>query len=112
MFRFFQGFHLVGYFSKEKLSQQKYNVSCIMTLPQYQRQGYGRFLIDFSYLLSKVEGMYGTPEKPLSDLGRVSYHAYWKSCVLEYLQSIGKVPSLSIDVSSSFLSNFELLHRS
>ncbi|XP_021960551.1 uncharacterized protein LOC110856375 isoform X2 [Folsomia candida] len=91
------GCHLVGYFSKEKLCQQKYNVSCIMTLPQYQRQGFGRFLIDFSYLLSKVEGQYGTPEKPLSDLGRVSYHAYWKSCVLEYLQTIGKVPSLSID---------------
>lgn len=42
------GCHLVGYFSKEKHCQQKYNVSCIMTLPQYQRKGYGRFLIDFS----------------------------------------------------------------
>ena len=42
------GSHLVGYFSKEKHCQQKYNVSCIMTMPQYQRQGYGRYLIDFS----------------------------------------------------------------
>lgn len=47
-----KGCHLIGYFSKEKLCQQKYNVSCIMTMPQYQRQGYGRFLIHFSqYLL-------------------------------------------------------------
>jgi len=43
-----KGCHLIGYFSKEKLCQQKYNVSCIMTMPQYQRQGYGRFLIHFS----------------------------------------------------------------
>lgn len=79
-----KGFHLVGYFSKEKHCQQKYNVSCILTMPQYQRQGFGRFLIEFSYLLSKEEGQPGTPEKPLSDLGRVSYHAYWKSVLLEY----------------------------
>ena len=49
-----KGCHLVGYFSKEKHCQQRYNVSCIMTLPMYQRQGYGRFLIDFSKYKSPV----------------------------------------------------------
>ncbi|XP_019740738.1 histone acetyltransferase KAT6A isoform X2 [Hippocampus comes] len=83
-----KGCHLVGYFSKEKHCQQKYNVSCIMILPQYQRKGYGRFLIDFSYLLSKREGQPGSPEKPLSDLGRLSYMAYWRSEVLECLHRV------------------------
>ncbi|XP_017756540.1 PREDICTED: histone acetyltransferase KAT7 isoform X2 [Eufriesea mexicana] len=42
-----EGCHTVGYFSKEKSSFLNYNVSCILTLPPYQRQGYGRLLIDF-----------------------------------------------------------------
>ncbi|XP_053671514.1 histone acetyltransferase KAT6B-like [Anopheles nili] len=79
------GHHMVGYFSKEKLNHLRYNVSCILTLPQYQRQGYGRFLIDFSYLLSRVELKPGTPERPLSDLGRLSYQQYWCSVLLSYL---------------------------
>ncbi|CAH8596856.1 unnamed protein product [Schistosoma intercalatum] len=78
-------FHLVGYFSKEKRSVQKYNLSCILVLPPYQKQAYGRFLIDFSFLLSRIEGQPGSPEKPLSQLGNLSYQSYWRSKVLPFL---------------------------
>ena len=79
------GYHFVGYFSKEKRPSSQNNVSCILTLPIHQRKGYGNLLIDFSYLLTKVEEKTGSPEKPLSDLGLVSYRSYWRLVLCRYL---------------------------
>jgi len=85
-------------------------VSCILTLPIHQRKGYGNLLIEFSkykilknlrilfrrnsyisfhffigYLLTKRESKTGSPEKPLSDLGLLSYRYYWRNVLFEVL---------------------------
>ncbi|KAI1763911.1 hypothetical protein GGR53DRAFT_496010 [Hypoxylon sp. FL1150] len=81
------GYHFVGYFSKEKRASSQNNVSCILTLPIHQRKGYGHLLIDFSYLLTKVEEKTGSPEKPLSDMGLVSYRNYWRLILCKYFMA-------------------------
>ncbi|CEP60131.1 NuA4 histone acetyltransferase complex catalytic subunit ESA1 LALA0_S01e03730g [Lachancea lanzarotensis] len=104
------GHHLVGYFSKEKESSENYNVACILTLPQYQRMGYGRLLIEFSYELSKKEGKAGSPEKPLSDLGLLSYRAYWADTLIKLLMN--QVSEITIDeiCSLTSMTTTDILH--
>lgn len=105
------GHHLVGYFSKEKESADNYNVACILTLPQYQRHGYGKLLIQFSYELSKKEAKTGSPEKPLSDLGLLSYRAYWSETIAALLIE-RKSEEISVDEISQLtaMTTTDILH--
>ena len=86
----------MGYFSKEKYSDFGYNLACILTFPCHQRKGIGNFIIQFSYELSKKEQKIGSPEKPLSDLGLVSYRSYWTKVLLTVLQNHNNNYNLSI----------------
>ena len=137
-----KGCHIVGYFSKEKESPDDYNLACILTLPPYQRmvnkttkkkpfnfhnfpsnfasikKGYGKLLISFSYELSKKEQKVGSPEKPLSDLGLLSYRSYWTQVLLEILRKhrgnisikdISSMTSIKTDDIISTLQNLNLI---
>lgn len=113
-----RGYHPVGYFSKEKYSDVGYNLACILSFPANQRKGYGRFLIAFSYELTKKVGSsswwragslnttivqeekVGSPEKPMSDLGQQAYKPYWASTIIDFLLNQSDESSLSImDIS-------------
>uniref|UniRef100_A0A1I7YJ96 Histone acetyltransferase n=1 Tax=Steinernema glaseri TaxID=37863 RepID=A0A1I7YJ96_9BILA len=88
-----RGAHLVGHFSKERNSIN--NLACIMILPPFQRKGYGKLLIQVSYALSTREGVIGTPEKPLSDLGKVSYRSYWWYVLLKLIEE-NKIEDITV----------------
>jgi len=110
------GSHIVGYFSKEKESPDGNNVACILTLPPYQRKGYGKLLIAFSYELSKLEQVTGSPEKPLSDLGKLSYRSYWSWVLLEILRdfrgtlSIKDLASMTSITQNDIISTLQSLN--
>lgn len=78
--------HALGFFSKEKVSYDDYNLACIVVFPPFQRKGYGTLLMEYSYLLSRHAPVAGTPERPLSALGLRGYIAFWTAHILRTLQ--------------------------
>ncbi|OMP85049.1 Histone acetyltransferase Tip60 [Diplodia seriata] len=79
---------VIGFFSKEKMSWDNNNLACILVFPPWQRQGLGQMLMGVSYELSRREGRIGGPEKPLSELGRRGYTAYWSATIARYILSV------------------------
>ena len=55
------------------------------------------------YLLSRIEGTAGSPEKPLSELGKISYKSYWKCTLLCYLHKHRDYPTITIKSKSWYL---------
>lgn len=60
------GRQVVGFFSKEKMSWDNYNLACICVFPPWQKQGWGQVLMGASYELGRHEGRLGGPEKRTS----------------------------------------------
>lgn len=67
----------MAFFSRDITSFNQNNLACILTLPPYQRKGLGSLLIEFSYKLSRSEGLISGPELPLSPFGLIGYINHW-----------------------------------
>lgn len=100
----------MGFYSRELLSWENNNLSCICVFPCYQKHHLGALLIDFSYALSKHENQVSGPEHPLSELGQIAYLKYWCRRIYEYLCNIGTShTSLEIMSQSTGIRIHELL---
>ncbi|KZT51228.1 acyl-CoA N-acyltransferase, partial [Calocera cornea HHB12733] len=84
--------HVLGFFSKEKVSYDNNNLACIITFPPYQKRGYGMLMIEFSYELSRRDGVFGSPERPLSESGVRTYLAFWISMLVRHMRLAFEVP--------------------
>ncbi|KAK6017698.1 hypothetical protein OSTOST_16777, partial [Ostertagia ostertagi] len=62
-----------------------HNLSCFCVFPCYQGKGYGTFIVDLSYLLSRLSGLPGGPERPFSIQGGQVYKKYWCNRLLHLI---------------------------
>ncbi|GEM11115.1 histone acetyltransferase [Rhodotorula toruloides] len=80
---------VLGYFSKEKISYDDYNLACIVVFPPFRQKGWATLLIEFSYELSRCfSSTPGTPERPLSELGQKGYLAHWTAVLVRYFRAV------------------------
>ena len=78
------------------MSWDNNNLACILVFPPWQRKGLGKILMGASYELSKREGRYGGPERPLSDLGKRGYMQFWEARIARTVLGLKTKSSISV----------------
>lgn len=105
-----QGCHFAGYFSREINPSEDNILACIVSLPPYQNKGYGKFLISLSYEIAKRNRKSGGPERPLSDLGRLAFHSYWRDTLLETIRDhMTEITSIDDLVSLTSIQSYDVV---
>lgn len=89
----------MAFFSKDVVSFNENNLACILTFPPYQRKKLGTLLIEFSYKLSRSQGIISGPELPLSPFGLIGYITYWARTICWHILSgdLNHLIAVSID---------------
>ncbi|GAA5885403.1 hypothetical protein JCM3774_000142, partial [Rhodotorula dairenensis] len=108
---------VLGYFSKEKISYDDYNLACIVVFPPFRQRGWATLLIEFSYELSRrFSATPGTPERPLSELGQRGYLAVWISVLVRYFRAVfalrGRPPLIDEVMSAPVRQSMSPLRKS
>lgn len=79
------------------MSWDSNNLACILVFPPWQRRGLGQLLMGVSYELSRREACVGGPEKPLSEMGRRSYLAFWQARVARCVLGVRSKSSVRLE---------------
>jgi histone acetyltransferase MYST1 len=104
-----RGAHFAAYFSRELSSAEGNVLACIVSIPPYQKKGYGGLLISLSYEIAKRQHRSGGPERPLSDLGRIAFHAYWKNTLVDLLKNWKDIQTLDDLVRLTSISRDDII---
>ena len=79
------------------MSWDNNNLACILVFPPWQRKGLGKILMGVSYELSRREGRYGGPEKPLSELGKKGYMQFWEARIARIILGMKGKKNMSVN---------------
>lgn len=104
------GAHVVSFFSRDFQWRDNNILACILVLPPWQKHGYGRLMISIAYEMARRNKIVGGPEKPLSDLGKLAFKAYWRETIIKTMfEHQDKIKNVDDFQTITSIAKFDLL---